>query len=133
METLAFFFYFSLTFLSDFEQVWMWRNNLGGRGGIYRKQQPIGFRLVAARVFVCMAPVACAAAPRALHGLMHDLVARFATPPATQDDHMSGCMTGVHASQHNVPYMSARMRRLHARRNLVLRRHSDFLMFDTVF
>ncbi|KAF2610658.1 hypothetical protein F2Q70_00012178 [Brassica cretica] len=39
---------------------------------IYRRQQPITIRLVAARVSLCMAPVACAAAPRAPHGGQHD-------------------------------------------------------------
>ncbi|KAF2579111.1 hypothetical protein F2Q68_00005261 [Brassica cretica] len=39
---------------------------------IYRRQQPITFRLVAALLSLCMAPVACAAAPRAPHGGQHD-------------------------------------------------------------
>ena len=39
---------------------------------IYRRQQPIIFRLVAARVSLCMTPVACAVAPRAPHGGQHD-------------------------------------------------------------
>ncbi|KAF2618860.1 hypothetical protein F2Q68_00038682 [Brassica cretica] len=84
----------------------------GGGLGIYRKQLPISFRLVAARVSVCMAPVTCGAAPCAPYGLLHDLVACVATPRASLDDSMSGCMTGVHASRHTAPYMSARMRQL---------------------
>ncbi|KAF2579110.1 hypothetical protein F2Q68_00005262 [Brassica cretica] len=39
---------------------------------IYRRQQPITFRLVAALLSLCMAPVACAAEPRAPHGGQHD-------------------------------------------------------------
>ncbi|KAG5374357.1 hypothetical protein IGI04_042337 [Brassica rapa subsp. trilocularis] len=39
--------------------------------GIYRKLQPIRFRLVAARVLLRMAPDACTAAPRAPHGWLH--------------------------------------------------------------
>ncbi|KAF3595953.1 hypothetical protein DY000_02020763 [Brassica cretica] len=42
-----------------------------GCGGIYRRQQPINFRLVAARVSLRMAPDACAAAPRAPHVFQH--------------------------------------------------------------
>ncbi|KAG5388696.1 hypothetical protein IGI04_030237 [Brassica rapa subsp. trilocularis] len=39
---------------------------------IYRRQQPITFRLVAARVSLRMAPVACGTAPLAPHGGQHD-------------------------------------------------------------
>ena len=42
-----------------------------GRGGIYRRHQPISIRLVAARVSFRMALDACAAAPRAPHGWLH--------------------------------------------------------------
>ncbi|KAF2551735.1 hypothetical protein F2Q68_00033696 [Brassica cretica] len=48
----------------------MWRNELGS-WGICRRQQPISFRLVAARVSLQMAPDACAATPRAPHVFQH--------------------------------------------------------------
>ncbi|KAG5384609.1 hypothetical protein IGI04_036079 [Brassica rapa subsp. trilocularis] len=42
-----------------------------GSWPIYIMQQPIRFRLVAARVSLCMAPDACTATPRAPHVLQH--------------------------------------------------------------
>ncbi|KAF2533487.1 hypothetical protein F2Q70_00029321 [Brassica cretica] len=42
-----------------------------GSWGIYRRQQPISFRLVAARVSLCMAPDASEAARRAPHVFQH--------------------------------------------------------------
>ncbi|KAL0864361.1 hypothetical protein Bca101_043479 [Brassica carinata] len=48
----------------------MWINEVGVVG-IYRRQQQIRFKLVAARVSFRMAPDACVAAPRAPHGCQH--------------------------------------------------------------
>ena len=42
-----------------------------GSWAIYRRQQPIRFRLVASRVSLRMAPDACTATPRAPHVLQH--------------------------------------------------------------
>ncbi|KAF3552809.1 hypothetical protein F2Q69_00015444 [Brassica cretica] len=49
------------------------------------------------------------------------LVSCVATPRASLEDHISGCMNGVHVSRHTAPYMSARMRRLQVQRHLMLR------------
>ncbi|KAF3564653.1 hypothetical protein DY000_02016332 [Brassica cretica] len=72
-------------------------NELGSRG-IYRRQQPIRFRLVAARVSLRMAPDACAAAPRAPNGWLH--------AGRHHSSKMSGCMTRTHARRHSSTHMS---------------------------
>ena len=70
IETSCFLSLLSLTFLNWSEVVWMcWNLKVGVP--IYRRQQPITFKLVAARVSLRMAPVACAAAPSAPHGGQH--------------------------------------------------------------
>ncbi|WZY88521.1 hypothetical protein YC2023_045256 [Brassica napus] len=56
---------------ADSKSVWMSSNELGS-WPIYRIQQPIRFRLVAARVSLRMASDACTATPHAPHVLQHD-------------------------------------------------------------
>ncbi|KAG5388622.1 hypothetical protein IGI04_030163 [Brassica rapa subsp. trilocularis] len=67
----------------SFGQVWMLRNDLGS-WGIYRRHQPISFRLVAARVSLRMAPDASTATPRAPHGWLH-VQDTCRTPPLLPD------------------------------------------------
>ncbi|KAG5381151.1 hypothetical protein IGI04_028993, partial [Brassica rapa subsp. trilocularis] len=62
---------------------WPSRNELGS-WGIYRRHQPISFRLVAARVSLRMAPDACTATPRAPHGWLH-VQDTCRTPPFLPD------------------------------------------------
>ncbi|WZZ27668.1 hypothetical protein YC2023_011069 [Brassica napus] len=50
---------------------WLGRNDLDRASTSQSRQQPISFRLVAARVSLRMTPDACAAAPRAPHGWLH--------------------------------------------------------------
>ncbi|KAG5388727.1 hypothetical protein IGI04_030268 [Brassica rapa subsp. trilocularis] len=102
-------------FLNDFEVVWMWINEREVVG-IYRRQQPIRFRLVAARVSVRRAPIACTAAPRAPHGFKHGQDSCRA-PPLLPDVRLHD---RTHARRHSSSHMAGRMLRLHARRHLVL-------------
>ena len=62
-----------------------------GRGGNYRRHQPISFRLVAARVSLRMAPDACAAAPRAPHVRLH-VQDTCRTPPLLPHVRMHACI-----------------------------------------
>ncbi|KAF3511191.1 hypothetical protein F2Q69_00007167 [Brassica cretica] len=58
-------------------------NDLGS-WPIYRIQQPIRFRLVAARVSLCMVSDACTATPRAPHVLQHGKDS-YRAPPLLPD------------------------------------------------
>ncbi|KAG5378196.1 hypothetical protein IGI04_026038 [Brassica rapa subsp. trilocularis] len=76
-----------------------------GSWGIYRRHQPISFRLVAARVSLRMAPDACTATPRAPHGWLH-VQDTCRTPPLLPDVRMhdwSSCKAThifTHVDQH---------------------------------
>ncbi|KAF3525214.1 hypothetical protein F2Q69_00045941 [Brassica cretica] len=80
------------------------KNELGS-WGIYRRQQPISFRLVAARVSLRMATDACAAAPRAPYVWLH-VQDTCRTPPLLPHVRMhawSACKTPhqyTHVDQH---------------------------------
>ncbi|KAF2566162.1 hypothetical protein F2Q70_00025799 [Brassica cretica] len=78
--------------------VWMQRNEQGSWAS-YRRQQPITFRLVAARVSLRMAPDACTAAPRAPHGWLH-VQDTCRTPPLPPDVRLHDC-SSCKAPQHH--------------------------------
>ena len=99
---------------------------------IYRIQQPIRFRLVAARVSAHMAQVACAAGPRAPHVFQHGQGSCKVTPlilPGRLDvhQHVWITFTATHGA-----HMSISMLRLQIWRHLVLLCVSPYVLLPCV-
>ncbi|KAG5375563.1 hypothetical protein IGI04_040159 [Brassica rapa subsp. trilocularis] len=81
-------------------------NDLGS-WPIYRMQQPIRFRLVAASVSLCMAPDACTVTPRAPHVLQHGQESCRAPPllPVVRLHDWNSCKAPQHHT-HGWPHAS---------------------------